>query len=179
MNIIASFAPFILFAVLLHLGFVQAALWAGAATACGLILRDRLMLGRSVKVLEVGTAVLFAGLAVYTALTGQDWTIPMVRLVVDGGLLLIVLLSVAIGLPFTLQYAREDTPPEIWARPEFIDANRRITLAWAGAFAVLTAADAMMAFMPRIPHAIGVLLTVAALYGAFRYTKTASAERPA
>jgi len=179
MNLLTSFAPFITFAVLIHFGLTEPALWAGAAVAAGLILRDRLLLGRSVKILEVGTVVLFAGLALYTAITAQVWTIPLVRLVVDLGLLMIVLISLAIGLPFTLQYAREEAPEAIWLRPEFLATNRSITAAWAGAFAVLAVADAIMAFMPQVPHGIGVLLTVAALYGAFRFTKTRSAGRPA
>jgi hypothetical protein len=40
---------------------------------------------------------------------------------------------------------------------------------------VLAAADAIMAFMPQVPHSFGVLLTVAALYGAFRFTKSRAA----
>jgi hypothetical protein len=106
MNMLTSFAPFIVVAILIHLGLMKSALWAGAAIAAGLILRDRLLLGRSVRILKVGTAVLFVGLALYTAITAQAWTIPLGRLVVDVGLLAIVLLSLAIGLPFTLRYAR-------------------------------------------------------------------------
>jgi hypothetical protein len=176
MNLLTSFAPLIVFAALIHLGLPEPALWTGAAVAAGLILRDRLLLGRSVKILEVGTVVLFAGLALYTTVTAQAWTIPLVRLVVDTGLLAIVLFSLAIGLPFTLQYAREDTPQAIWSAPEFLAANRSITAVWAVAFAVLAVADAIMAFLPQVPHGFGVLLTVAALYGAFRFTKTHSAR---
>lgn len=179
MNLLISFAPFIAFAVLIHLGFVELALWAGAVVAAALILRERLFLHRSVKILEAGTVVLFAALALYTALTDQVWSVPLVRLVVDTGLLLIVLLSLAIGQPFTLQYAREDTPKEIWASPDFLAANRRITLVWACAFATLAIADAIMAFLPQVPHSIGVLLTVAALYAAFRFTKAHAQRRPA
>ena len=65
-----------------------------------------------------------------------------VRLAVDGGLLVIVLVSLAIGMPFTLQYARESVPKEFWTVPLFITTNQRITAAWAAAFAVMTAADA-------------------------------------
>ena len=176
MNLLVSFAPFILFAVLLHLGQPSLALWGGALAALALILRERFVLRRSVKILEAGTALLFTALALYTAATGQVWSIPQARLVVDAGLLLIVLVSLLIGQPFTLQYAREETPPEVWSRPEFLAANRQITWVWAGAFAVLVLADAVMAFLPRVPHAVGVLMTVAALYGAFRYTQRRAEE---
>ena len=51
-----------------------------------------------------------------------------VRLRVDGGLLLIVLISLAIRKPFTLQYAREHTPKERWNDPGFIRSNVIITV---------------------------------------------------
>ncbi|UHC13771.1 hypothetical protein LRS73_14310 [Methylobacterium currus] len=170
MNLLASFTPFVAFAILIHLGFVGAALWVGAAVAAGLMLRDRVVLGRSIKILEAGTLVLFAGLALTTRVTGQTWTIPAVRLVVDAGLLVIVLASLAVGRPFTLQYARETTLPEIWARPHFTRVNRAVTLAWAAAFAVLVLADAAMVFVPEIPRRIDVLATVLALVGAYKFT---------
>ena len=170
MNLLTSFAPFLAFAVLIHLGFIEGGLWAGALMAAVLLLRDRLLLGRSFKILEVGTMVLFAGLALYSAATAYAWTIPAVRLVVDAGLLAIVLVSLAVGVPFTLQYARESTPAEIWSRPEFLTVNRRITLVWAAAFLVMVAADAAMVFVPEIPRRIDIIATVLALVGAYKFT---------
>ena len=60
----------------------------GALVAGVLLLRDRLVLGHSFKILEVGTLALFAALALYTRATGHAWTTPAVRLVVVAGLLL-------------------------------------------------------------------------------------------
>lgn len=48
---------------------------------------------------------------------GAWWPIAGVRLRVDLGLLPIVLLSMAIGRPFTLQYAREMTERAVWVWP--------------------------------------------------------------
>jgi hypothetical protein len=36
------------------------------------------------------------------------------------GLLPIVLVSMAVGRPFTLQYAREQVEPEFWDKPELV-----------------------------------------------------------
>lgn len=176
MNLLTSFAPFVAFAVLIHLGYVEGGLWGGAITAALLLLRDRLLLGRSLKILELGTMVLFAGLALYTAATAHPWTIPGVRLFVDAGLLAIVMLSLAIGQPFTLQYARETAPAEVWAEPAFMAVNRRITLAWAAAFLVLVVADAAMVFLPEIPRRIDIIATVLALVGAYKFTVRASEQ---
>lgn len=176
MNLLLSFAPFLAFAVLAHFGRAEAGLWAGFLTAAALVLRDRFVLRRSVKILEAGTVLLFAALAFWTTARGAEWSIPLVRLAVDTGLLAIVLASLLIGTPFTLQYAREETPPEIWDQPEFLRTNREITLAWAAAFLAMIVADAVMAFLPQVPHQFGVLATVAALYLAVRYTRIRAAR---
>ncbi|MBB2963382.1 hypothetical protein [Methylobacterium sp. R2-1] len=176
MNLLLSFAPFFAFAVLIHLGYVEAALWAGALVAGALLLRDCLVLGRSFKILEVGTLALFAALALYTRATGQAWTIPSVRFVVDAGLLLIVLASLAVGRPFTLQYAREGAPREVWDNPRFLAINRSISLVWATAFAVLVLADAAMVYVPEIPRRLDIIATLLALVGAYKYTARATAQ---
>lgn len=174
MNLLLSFAPFVVFAVLLHLGYVEAGLWAAAATAGLLVLRDRVILGRSLKILEIGTMILFTALAAYTRITGTVWTIPAVRLVVDSGLLAIVLVSLAIGKPFTIQYARDSVPAEYWQSPRFLETNRRISMVWAAAFAVLVVADAAMTYVPAIPARLDIVATVIALVWAFKYTERAS-----
>ena len=177
MNLLTSFAPFLVSAVLIPLGFIEGGLWGGALTAAVLLLRDRLLLGRSIKILEVGTMVLFAGLGLYSAVTAYAWTIPEVRLVVDAGLLAIALASLAVGVPFTLQYARESTPAEVWSRPEFLAVNRRITLVWVGVFLVMVAADAAMVFVPAIPRRLDIIATVLVLVGAFKFTARATQPR--
>ena len=44
--------------------------------------------------------------------------------------------SILIRQPFTLQYAKEDAPPEIWDEPHFLRVNYVITWVWAAAFAI-------------------------------------------
>ena len=88
-----------------------------------------------------------------------------VRLAVDGGLLAIVLVSLAIGRPFTLQYARERVPEPIWALPVFFTTNRRITVVWAAAFAVHVAADAAAEYVPAIPLWFDIAVSIAAFVG--------------
>jgi len=89
--------------------------------------------GEAVKILEVGSLALFGLLTAYTWLGAPTWTVATVRLAVDAGLLAIVLVSLAIGQPFTLQYARERVPEQFWALPVFFTTNVVITTIWAGA----------------------------------------------
>jgi hypothetical protein len=89
---------------------------------------------------------------------------------VDAGLLLIVLASMVLGRPFTLQYAREQVASEHWDAPEFIRTNYVITAVWALAFAVMVAAKLALLTLPGVPRGIGIAAIVLALVGAVKFT---------
>jgi hypothetical protein len=170
MGILLAFAPFIVFAIVDRLAGGTAGLIAGAVVSAGLILRDRMSSGREPKVLEIGTLILFASLAIYAALGGAAWSIIGVRLRVDAGLLLIVLVSLALRRPFTLQYARDQVAHEFWGSPEFVRVNYVITAVWAVAFAVMVIADLVLLYAPDLPPRIGIAATILAILGAFKFT---------
>jgi hypothetical protein len=170
MGILLAFAPFIVFAVLDRIVGPAEALAAGAAVSAVLIARDLVRPGRSVKILEAGTFVLFAGLALYTVLSGANWSVIGVRLCVDVGLLAVVLVSMAARRPFTLQYAREQVAPQLWNRPEFIQTNYVITGVWALAFFVMVLAELALLYVPGLPPRAGVVAVILALVGAVKFT---------
>jgi len=170
MSILLGLAPFIVFFVLMRAVSPLAGLAAAFAVAVLLGLRQWWR-GEQVKVLEVGSLVLFGVLVLYTLIAAPHWSVATVRLAVDGGLFTIVVVSLAIGMPFTLQYARERVPKEYWASPLFFTVNRRITAAWAAAFAVMTAADAAAEYVEAIPLWIDVAATIAAFVAAVWFTQ--------
>jgi hypothetical protein len=170
MGILLAFAPFVVFALVDRLAGAMEGLVAGAAVSAALFIRDWATPGRTPKVLEIGTVLLFGGLALYTVIDNPGWSILGVRLCVDAGLLLIVLVSIAIRRPFTLQYARERVAPEFWGNAEFIRTNYSITTVWAGAFLVMVIADLVLLYLPELPPLIGIVATVLALVGAVRFT---------
>jgi hypothetical protein len=170
MNMLLAFAPFIAFVVIERVIGVSAGLAAGAAVSAILLARDFLSRERRVKILEIGTFVLFGALTLYSLMLDASWSIAAVRLRVDAGLMLIVLASMALRQPFTLQYAREKVAPELWKSPDFLRVNYAITFAWALAFAVMVAADVLMAYVPTVSHSVGILITVVALYAAIKFT---------
>jgi hypothetical protein len=114
--------------------------------------------------------VLFGGLALIAVFAKPAWSVAGVRLCVDAGLLLIVLVSMAVGRPFTLQYARERVAREFWDRPEFVRANTIITAAWALAFAAIVIADLALLCAPGVPPRLGVIVIILALAGAVWFT---------
>jgi hypothetical protein len=170
MSMLLGFAPFAAFAVLDHFAGSLVGLAGAAFLSLAIILRDVLGRKRPPKLLEVSSLVLFGGLAVFTFATRFVWTVVTVRLAVDAGLFLAVVLSLAIGRPFTLVYAKEQTSPEVWTTPGFIRVNVILTSAWAAAFGVMVASDMLMAWVPSVPLTVGVVTTIAALGAAMTFT---------
>ncbi len=96
MGILLAFAPFIAF---VFINRVAGSLWgliAGVIVSLILLSRDWLAAGRSLKILDIGTALLFGVLVLYSLLAKPTWSVIAVRLRVDTGLLLILLASMAV-----------------------------------------------------------------------------------
>jgi hypothetical protein len=125
-DILLGFTPYVAFFVIMRIAAVELAMWAAFAMAALIALYGSWR-GRSVKILEIGAVMLFGVLAVFTMVARWQWSVTAVRLAVDVGLLAIVLVSIAIGRPFTMQYARERVAREYWQTPLFLSINRRIT----------------------------------------------------
>lgn len=170
MRILVAFAPFISFAVVDRLVGSFAGLIAGAIVALLLLGRETLIQKRSPKILDVGTAVLFGGLLLYFVVAKPAWSVIAVRFCVDSGLLVIVLVSLMLKKPFTLQYAREQVSPALWDLPEFHRTNYIISSVWALAFAVMVLAEATILLAPQVPRRLGVFAIIIALVGAVKFT---------
>ena len=175
MALLLTFSPFLAFLLGEHLLGIVPALCAGAGVAVALVVRERLQGAREVRVLELGTAVLFGALALAAALlTEVTWSVGLVRLVVDCGLMLLVLFGAAVGRPFTLADARGRVSSEVAASPAFLRRVRLIALVWAGAFGVLALADVVLMVWPQWPLAVPIGLSAVGLIGAFRLTQKLS-----
>lgn len=170
MQILIAFAPFLVFAVVDRIFGSESGLVAGAIVALLLLFRDVFIAKRAVKILDVGTAVLFSGLSLYSLAARPEWSVIAVRLCVDSGLLLIVLTSILAGKPFTLQYAYEQVAPEFWKSPEFRKTNFMISGVWAVAFAVMVLTELFLLYSPEASRRVGIWVIVLALVGAVKFT---------
>lgn len=170
MSIVLDLVPFFVFFALMRSISPVAGLLGALVASALLCLRTR-RLGKVAKVLEVGGLMLFGLLVAYTLIAAPQWTVARVRLAVDGGLLAIALVSLAIDRPFTLSYARERVPEALWATPVFLTTNRIITAVWAGAFAVHVAADAAAEYISAIPLTVDVVASIAAFLAAVWFTR--------
>lgn len=163
-------APFGAFAILMMVSSVAISLFAAAALSLAIVVWD-VIRGGSLKMLAAGSVLIFSALGCYITLVDGNWSAVAVRLAVDVGLLSIVLLSLAIRLPFTLQYAREMVDAETSKLPGFMKANYILTWAWAGAFVLMLVADMLIIYMPSLPLWIGFAVAFAARNSAVAFTK--------
>ncbi len=169
MSIVWGFAPFIAFFVLMRLASPLAGLVAALVVSIISVARGWRR-GESIKVLEIGSLALFGAAIVFTLIVHPGWSVGGVRLVVDGGLTLIAAVSLAIGRPFTLQFAREQVPEQYWSAPQFMRANLLISGAWTLSFALAAACDAAATYVPAVPLWIEIVLTLGGLAAAAWFT---------
>lgn len=161
MGIVLGFLPFIIMVLGTRLLSVDVALPLALFVAVfnvGVTLLAR----RTPKILAIGNLLLFGGALAWGDLAGVAWTQASIGLVSNGGLALVVLFSIAIGKPFTLQYAVEQVPPEVQASPRFLFGNRVLSGAWALAFLMMLAINAV-AVAGIIPPAISSPLNIGVL----------------
>ena len=168
MGILLGFAPFIVFALLAGLS-IDLALWTALASAFVIGIRD-FAHTRLLRVLDMGSVVLFGLLALYTGFIQPSLSIPAVHLIVDSGLTIIALVSIVIGNPFTLDYAREQVPEEFWRTPLFLRTNYIVAGVWVLAFGAMTAVDVAATFNARFPLTLDLAASLATLALAVVFT---------
>lgn len=172
MGALLSFAPFIGF-VAVETGFgLLPGLVAGALISIALLVYDQAQTARDLNILEAGSAVMFAALAILAYLNGDaTWSLWMVRLCVDVGMVLIMLLSMVLGRPFTAHHARRRVSEQVASTARFLKTQYVLSAAWAVAFAFVVSADLLMILYPATSPRLAVGLSAAALFAALRFTR--------
>lgn len=134
----SGIAPWILLSVLSGPGrFEEAVCAALGLTLLVMWLSHRR--GITIHALDWFGVVVFVALAIVGLLAGDDvihWAELWAGEVTNIALALFVVVTLLIRRPFTLPYAKEETPPEYWDSPLFLRVNYVISAVWAGAFVV-------------------------------------------
>lgn len=137
-NPLVGLSPWILYSIVEGPNRLELA--AGLALGLAVvILSINWIRGSSPKMLEYSDVVYFAGLAIVVAFATPGvhrWLELWGGEVANAALLAIALGSILIRHPFTLQYAKQDVPEELWHEPEFLRVNYRISWVWVVAFAI-------------------------------------------
>jgi hypothetical protein len=129
MRILVSFTPWFLFWIFaLHKEPSVAAISGFLAVAAIIIANIRQ--GYSVKSLQSGSMVFFLLFALAIPIFGRDAVARNVDLLGNSGVLIIVLLTIIIKRPFSLEFARERVDKKYWQEPRFIRLNYFISLLW-------------------------------------------------
>jgi hypothetical protein len=170
MTIFLILAPSGAFALLMLVTSAFASLLAAAA-ACLAVIAFDMVRGRSIKILTVGSVIVFAAVGGYVALVHPDMSTSAVKFAVDAGIFLVSLLSIVLRFPFTLQYAREVVDAETALLPGFMRANYLITWAWTGAALLMMIGNIALLYVPGLPLWSGLLVTFAARNSAVYFTK--------
>jgi uncharacterized membrane protein len=176
-NPFAGFVPWIIFWVVAQSPSTWEYGAIGAALAAILLAVPDIGRGRA-KMLDIATIVFFVALAIIGAVVepvDRDWLDEYSGVISSGVLGLLALGSLAF-VPFTEQYARESTPPEVWKLPAFRRINRVLTLVWALAF-LATAVLAYIAIIaPSTSDWTNWVLPIVLIVGAFKFTAAYAAR---
>lgn len=78
--------------------------------------------------------IFFIGATVAIAAFDNIWTARHMGVLANSALAISSWLTIVIGKPFTLDYAREHTDPSLWNEPSFIRTNVIVTSLWATVF---------------------------------------------
>jgi hypothetical protein len=107
--------------------------------------------GQRPKVLEIGSLVTFILLVIMAYTTSDHFLEQWIQPMTSCAIFLIALVSVLIGRPFTMEYARESVSADVAEKPDFLLVNRIITWVWVAAFFVMT----VSAFIPPLVEGSG------------------------
>ena len=162
--------PWILFFGLARMGQPHAGAYAGLLLAL-YPTAARAARGLDVKLPDWMTLVFFVIAAAAVLLGGfvlwMFWKYSLVIVwVLFAGMAWVSMLS---GAPFTLQFAREVTPPDFWEHPLFLRTAVILTLMWAAIF-TLNLAIAAVALGPVPPRSFAVLLPTLTVVAGFIFT---------
>jgi hypothetical protein len=176
MNLVAGFAPFILFTLLSRLS-PDLALWIAFAAAFVVTIRD-FVESPSLRLLDAGSLVLFALLALGRGFLDPNLSLVEVRFIAETSLFLLLGLPLALKRPFSVDYARLDPRETGWPPALFLRVNYLVSAAWVGAFSAMAAADWAVAFDMGLPLygsiAISLIVLAAAVTFTLRYPALAA-----
>ena len=170
MTIFLILAPYGAYAALMLVTSAAISLFA-AAVICMAVIAFDIARGRSIKILGVGSVIVFGAVGGYLTLVDPTLSTSAVKFAVDVGIFLVSLGSIVMRAPFTLQYAREVVDAETAKLPGFLRANYIISWAWTGAALLMMIGNIALIYVPGLPLWSSLLIAFAARNSAVYFTK--------
>ncbi len=133
LKLVLSFAPWLAFLIIARDSLFRLKLGLVVALALSVVMGVA-RLHRGI-ILWVGLAF-FSYATVAVVVFDDMWAARHMGVLANGALAAGAWFTIAVGKPFTLDYAREHIDPAFWNHPSFIRTNVLITAVWAMAFTV-------------------------------------------
>ena len=168
LKLLLAFAPWLSFLVIAHGSMFRLELGLCVALALSIIM--------GITGLHRGV-IFWVGLIFFSATTvlvmgfGNMWTVHHMGILANGALAAGTWFGVFRRKPFTLSYAKEHTPREVWNSEAFLRSNMIISAAWSSAFTV----NAVLAWMKLerlyVPDLAYEIISYAILVGVAVFTQ--------
>mgnify|MGYP000983143090 CR=1 FL=1 len=134
-KLLLSFAPWIAFLIIARDTLHRVEIGLVAALILSVVMAG-LKLHRGI-IMYVGVTF-FTGATIAVLGFHNMWTIRHLGVLANGALAIGSWVTLLIGRPFTLDYARQHTDPAKWHDPVFIRVNELLTSVWAATFTANT-----------------------------------------
>jgi hypothetical protein len=123
----------------------------------------------AIKILDCVTAAYF-GFALVTTIAIGPWLFRNYSIFLSWGVFASVTwATLLVGFPFTIQYAREKAPPEIWNDPLFMRLNLILTAVFGLMFSVNTMLGAIAVMTGHLLF-LGLIIPLALLVAAIVFS---------
>ena len=130
-KLLISFAPWLAFLVIAHDSLFRVKLGLVVALVLSIVMG----VARLHRGIILWVGLVFFGCATVALFVLEDtWTLRHMGVLANGALAAGAWMTIVVGKPFTLDYAREHTDPSLWNDPQFIRSNDAITAVWAATF---------------------------------------------
>ncbi len=148
LRMLLVFSPWVAFLLISHGSLLRLKLGILVAAALTVVMVvTRLHRG---AIMWVGIIFFSYALGIVVILN-KIWAVRYMGVLANGALAAGTWASIAVGRPFTLEYAREHTDPSLWSSPVFLRTNYLLTLMWAAAFTINALLAWLRSVQPTMP----------------------------
>lgn len=144
-KLLLGFAPWLAFLFIAHDSLLR--LKVGLLVALALSIAMGLMRLHRGVILWVGLAF-FSSATLAVVWLENMWTVRHMGVLANSAMAVATWYTVAARRPFTMDYARDHTPPALWGHPAFLRANMIITAVWGACFTT----SAILAWLKMSRH---------------------------
>ncbi|MDX2597405.1 MULTISPECIES: hypothetical protein [Streptomyces] len=170
-SVFFSFAPWIIFGVV-----ASPSTWEYAALAAliaAIVLSGKDILRGRIYLLDAVGIVFFAVITVLALALDRSelvWLETYAQ-VISNAVVAAVALGSLLKDPFTAQYARAQTPREVWDSPVFLHINRVLTAAWGVVFVLMALSTYLAIRVPSMDDWLNWVIPVVLLVAVIKFTE--------